>query len=112
MPPSNVSSTPQMFHSQTIFSVKDAKLTDQFYTQLGFTPTWPNKDPKLASFLFGEDKCVIHFFEQGSKIDEFLTPGSKYNSQIIFPKNLLISISSEAMPGPAHRIASNLNKLI
>ena len=66
------------------FSVKDAKLTDQFYTQLGFTPTWPNKDPKLASFLFGEDKFVIHFFEQGSKIDEYLTPGSKNNSEIIF----------------------------
>ena len=66
------------------FSVKDAKLTDQFYKQLGFTPTRPNKDPKLASFLFGEDDFVIHFFEQGSKIDEFLTPGSKNNSEIIF----------------------------
>lgn len=66
------------------FSVKDARLTDQFYTQLGFTPNRPNKDPKLASFLFGEDDFVIHFFQQGSKIDEFLTPGSKNNSEIIF----------------------------
>lgn len=66
------------------YSVKDAKLTKRFYTQLGFTPNGSNKDPQLASFLFGEDKFVIHFFEQGSKIDEFLTPGSKDNSEIIF----------------------------
>lgn len=66
------------------FSVKDAKLTRQFYTQLGFTPNKPNNDPKLASFLFGDDKFVIHFFEQGSKIDEYLTSGSKTNSEIIF----------------------------
>ena len=68
------------------FSVKDAKRTNQFYTQLGFTSntTTPNKDPKLASFLFGDDEFVIHFFEQGSKIDEYLTAGSKTNSEIIF----------------------------
>lgn len=66
------------------FSVKDAKLTNQFYTQLGFTPNGPNKDPKLASFLFGKDQFVIHFFERGSKIDEFLTPGLKNNSEIMF----------------------------
>ena len=49
------------------FSVKDAKRTREFYTQLGFTPNMPNKYPKLASFLFGDDDFVIHFFEQGSQ---------------------------------------------
>ena len=66
------------------FSVKDARRTNQFYTQLGSTPNKPNNDPKLASFLFGDDEFVIHFFEQGSKIDEYLSSGSKTNSEIIF----------------------------
>ena len=66
------------------FSVQDAKRTKQFYTQLGFTPNKPNNDPKLASFLFGDDGFVIHFFEQGSQIDEYLTSGSKTTSEIIF----------------------------
>jgi uncharacterized protein len=65
------------------FSVKEAKRTRQFYTQLGFTPNKLNNDPKLASFLFGADDFVIHFFEQGSRIDEYLKPGSK-TSEIIF----------------------------
>ena len=65
------------------FSVKDAKRTNQFYTQLGFTPNKPNNNPKLASFLFGDDDFVIHFFEQGSRIDEYLPSGSK-TSEIIF----------------------------
>jgi predicted lactoylglutathione lyase len=66
------------------FSVKDAKRTNQFYTQLGFIPNKQNNDPKLASFLFGKNDFVIHFFEQGSTIDEYLTSGSKANSEIIF----------------------------
>ena len=67
------------------FSVKDTKRTRQFYTQLGFIPNKPpGKDSKLASFLFGESDFVIHFFEQGSQIDEYLTSGSKNNSEIIF----------------------------
>ena len=65
------------------FSVKDAERTRQFYTKLGFTPN-PNNYPKLASFLFGDDDFVIHFFEQGSQIDEYLTSGSKTTSEIIF----------------------------
>jgi predicted lactoylglutathione lyase len=65
------------------FSVKDAKRTNQFYTQLGFTPNKRNNDPKLASFLFGDHDFVIHFFEQGSQIDEYLPSGSK-TSEIIF----------------------------
>jgi predicted lactoylglutathione lyase len=65
------------------FSVKDAKRTREFYTQLGFTPNNPNNDPKLASFLFGDDDFVIHFFEQGSRIDEYLPSGSE-TSEIIF----------------------------
>ena len=66
------------------YSVKDAKRTRQFYTQLGFTPNNTNNYPKLASFSFGDDDFVIHFFEQGSRIDEYLTSGSKTNSEIIF----------------------------
>ena len=66
------------------FRVQDAKRTNQFYTKLGFTPNRPNNDPKLASFLFGDDDFVIHFFEQGSQIDEYLTSGSKTTSEIIF----------------------------
>ena len=66
------------------FSVKDAKRTNQFYTQLGFTPNMPNTYPKLASFLFGDNDFVIHFFEQGSQIDEYLTSGPNTKSEIIF----------------------------
>ena len=66
------------------FSVKDAKRTHQFYTQLGFTPNNANSYPKLASFLFGEHDFVIHFFEQGSQIDDYLPPGSENTSEIIF----------------------------
>ena len=66
------------------FSVKDAKRTNQFYRELGFTPNKPNNDPKLASFLFGDDDFVIHFFEQGSQIDEYLTSGANTTSEIIF----------------------------
>ena len=51
---------------------------------MGFTPNGTNSYPKLASFLFGDDGFVIHFFEQGSKIDEFLPPGSQTASEIIF----------------------------
>ena len=64
------------------FSVKDAKRSHQFYTQLGFTASIYNNDPKLASFLFGDDEFVIHFFEQGSQIDEYLPQGA--TSEIIF----------------------------
>ncbi len=64
------------------FSVKDAKRTKEFYSQLGFAPNQPNKDDKLASFLFGEDDFVIHFFEEDSQINEYLIPGSK--NEIIF----------------------------
>jgi len=66
------------------FSVKDASRTRKFYTQLGFTPNKQNNDPKLASFLFGKNDFVIHFFEEGSQIDEYLTPRSKTSSEIIF----------------------------
>jgi len=64
------------------FSVKDAKRTFQFYKELGFT-NMPASDPRLASFLFGEQDFVIHFFEEGSQIDEYLTPGVLSN-EIIF----------------------------
>ena len=64
------------------FSVQDVKRTNEFYTALGFTPNNTNNFPKLASFLFGDDKFVIHFFEKSSQINDFLTSGS--TSEIIF----------------------------
>ena len=74
------------------FSVKDAKRTREFYTQLGFTPDKQNNGSKLASFLFGENDFVIHFFQQGSQIDQYITSGSKTDSEIIFT----ISAETEA----------------
>lgn len=65
------------------FSVKDVKRTNEFYTQLGFTPNGKNNYPQLASFLFGDNNFVIHFFEQGSQIDEYLPPGPK-TGEVIF----------------------------
>jgi predicted lactoylglutathione lyase len=66
------------------FSVKDAKRTHQFYTHLGFTPNKINNYPQLASFLFGDNELVIHFFEEGSQIDEYLPPGQGNSNEIIF----------------------------
>jgi len=66
------------------FSVKDANRTNQFYTQLGFKAFKGNRVPKLASFVFGDDEFVIHFFEQNSQIDEYLTPDAKKGSEINF----------------------------
>lgn len=66
------------------FSVKDAHRTNDFYTQLGFKPNPVNNYPRLASFAFGDDDFVIHFFEKGSQIDEYLSPGSVSNNEIIF----------------------------
>jgi len=65
-------------------SVKDARSTNQFFTQLGFKANKRNNDPKLASFFFGDDQFVIHFFEQSSQIDEYLTSDSRNGSEIIF----------------------------
>lgn len=73
------------------FSVLDAKRTREFYTQLGFSSIMPDYDPKLASFGFGEDNFVIHFFEKGSQIDEYL-PSESNASEIIFT----LSAESEA----------------
>jgi predicted lactoylglutathione lyase len=63
------------------FSVKDVSRTNQFYLELGITPN-KNNYPGLASFLFGDDDFVIHFFEEGSRINDFLTSGS--TNEIIF----------------------------
>ncbi|MBL0910921.1 MAG: VOC family protein [Bacteroidia bacterium] len=66
------------------FRVKDAEHTRAFYTQLGFTPFGATHYPGLASFCFGEDDFVIHFFEQGPQIDTYITPGASGGSEIIF----------------------------
>lgn len=66
------------------FSVKNAKRTDEFYTKLGFTPNGSlQNNPKLASFFFGDNKFVIHFFEQGTGIDNFFPSGAK-TDEIVF----------------------------
>jgi predicted lactoylglutathione lyase len=65
------------------FSVKDAKRTHQFYSELGFTPNGTNNYPKLASFVFGDADFVIHFFEEGSSIDEYISTAAN-NNEIIF----------------------------
>lgn len=65
------------------FSVQDANRTREFYTKLGFNTSKQDGDGKLASFVFGDNNFTIHFFEKGSKIDEYLTAGSK-SSEIIF----------------------------
>ena len=64
------------------FSVQDVERTRKFYSQLGFTPNDTGNYPKLASFLFGDHNFVIHFFEKGSQIDEYLPPATA--GEIIF----------------------------
>ena len=66
------------------FSVSDVKRTQEFYSQLGFVSNNTNDYPKLASFLFGDNKQVIHFFERGSQIDEYLPAASEGKSEIMF----------------------------
>lgn len=61
------------------YSVKSAKRTHEFYTRLGFVSnTAPNStDLKLASFFFGQNNFVIHFFEEGTgQIDKYIPAGS------------------------------------
>lgn len=63
-------------------AVSNLERTTAFYTALGFKANGtPNK--MLTSFLFGEHDFVIHFFEYGSQIDEYL-PGRFENSEVIF----------------------------
>lgn len=66
------------------FSVKDAERTNEFYTQLGFKSNDQFADPKLASFSFGDDGFIIHFFEQHSKIDDYLPANAAKGNEIIF----------------------------
>jgi predicted lactoylglutathione lyase len=94
------------------FSVKDAKRTKQFYTQLGFTPSKQNSDPSLASFLFGDDDFVIHFFEQGSQIDEFLTSGSKTTSEIIFTLSAETEAEVNEFAGKVKEAGGNILKQV
>ena len=66
------------------YSVKDAHRTRQFYTRLGIKPNGANTDPKLASFVFGDDDLVIHFFEKGSRIDQYLAADGQTSHEIMF----------------------------
>jgi predicted lactoylglutathione lyase len=58
----------QSMHTKKIWAnvgVTDLDRTINFYTHLGFKPNGkPNSE--LASFLFGDDNFVIHFFIQKS----------------------------------------------
>ena len=92
------------------FSVKDAKRTNQFYTLLGFTPNKLNNDPRLASFLFGDDGFVIHFFEQGSKIDEYLSPASEATSEIIFTLSAETEEEVKDFAGKVEKAGGNILK--
>ena len=64
-------------------SVKNADRSREFYNKLGLTPNGPNNDPKLASFKFGKDNFVIHFFQEES-IKEYLAPWENSNNEIMF----------------------------
>ena len=66
------------------FHVKDVERTRQFYTQLGFIPNVINSGIPIASFLFGDEDFVIHFFEEGSQIDQYLSSEAGTSSEIIF----------------------------
>lgn len=64
-------------------SVKNADRSREFYNKLGLTPNGPNNDPKLASFKFGKDNFVIHFFQEES-IKEYLPAWENANNEIMF----------------------------
>lgn len=66
------------------FSVQNVARTNAFYTALGFTPNGTNSYPKLASYKFGDSGFVIHFFEQGSQIDEYISSSGTGSNEIIF----------------------------
>lgn|SRR5690606_2511050 len=68
------------------YSVKSANRTHEFYSKLGFVSNTPpnSTDLQLASFFFGENNFVIHFFEENSgQIDKYIQAGSKSDG-IIF----------------------------
>lgn len=68
------------------YSVKSATRTHEFYSKLGFVSNTPpnSTDLKLASFFFGENNFVIHFFEENSgQIDKYIQAGSESDG-IIF----------------------------
>lgn len=43
--------------------VKDVERTKAFYTKLGFQKNAGHESEELASFIFGDDGFVIHFFK-------------------------------------------------
>lgn len=44
--------------------VKDVERTKAFYTELGFEKNAGHESDELASFIFGDDGFVIHFFKE------------------------------------------------
>jgi len=46
--------------------VKNVEKSRAFYTKLGFEKNAGRESDELASFLFGEDNFVIHFFKEDS----------------------------------------------
>ena len=68
-------------------AVKDVQRTADFYTSLGIKPNKPpHITPDLASFLFGENDFVIHFFKE-EKLQPLMngsSAGLKNNSEVMF----------------------------
>jgi predicted lactoylglutathione lyase len=68
--------------------VKDTGRTRKFYKALGFKPNEPDDSSNavLASFLFGENGFVIHFFAEGAlkeAIETDLT-NTKSSNEVLF----------------------------
>ena len=71
--------------------VKNVEKTKAFYTKLGFEKNSGHESDELASFLFGEDNFVIHFFK-----DDSLKKGMKGELADLSKGNeVMFSISAE-----------------
>ncbi len=66
-------------------TVKNIERTAEFYTRLGFRPNMQHSTAELASFLFGDDGFVIHFFREKSQPGmEGIVTDLKNGNEIMF----------------------------
>lgn len=67
--------------------VKDVARTRTFYTSLGFRPAvgYDNGD-QLASFLFGDEQFMVHFFPENAFATAARTPAAdpRRGSEVLF----------------------------
>jgi predicted lactoylglutathione lyase len=71
--------------------VTDVERTRAFYTKLGFQKNAGHESSELASFIFGDEGFVIHFFK-----DEFLKKAMKGElSDLSQGNEIIFSISAE-----------------